>query len=71
MADADGLMSAPPDVVHDAGNANTVSPDVAGAISAAMARVNEIGSDTLAAGPAICPRTRWRTVGWKRHHWEN
>ncbi len=37
-------------MAQDAGNANTVSQDVAGAIAAGMARVNELASDTLAAG---------------------
>ena len=53
MADADGLMSAPPGVAHDAGNANTVSQDVAGAIASAMARQAEIASDTLTAGQDV------------------
>ena len=53
MADADGLMSAPPGVDHDAGSANTVSQDVAGAIAAAMGRVAELASDTLHPGQVL------------------
>lgn len=55
MADAgpDGLMSAPPGVVHDAGSSNTIAGTVEAAVVVAKAYMLEISQDTLTAGDSI------------------
>ena len=47
MADADGLMSAPPGVMHDAGSSNTIAATVEAAKMIGMAHVLELSQDTL------------------------
>lgn len=53
MADADGLMPAPPGVGRDAGSASTIAATIEAAKAAGMARVLEISQDTLTAGSPL------------------
>ena len=53
MADADGLVAAPPGVDRDAGSASTISGTTDGAAAAGMARLAELESDTLTAGASL------------------
>ena len=53
MADADGLMSAPPGVAHDAGSANTIAATIEAAKAIGMAHVLELSQDTLTAGDSL------------------
>lgn len=53
MADADGLMSAPPGVDRDAGSDSTIAATIEAAKAIGMARVLEISQDTLTAGDSV------------------
>ena len=53
MSGPDQLMSAPPGVDQDAGSANTISGTVDGSVTAAMAHLAELESDTLTMGYAL------------------
>ena len=48
-----GIMAAAPGVPQDAGSSDTISETTEGAIAAALGRLAEIQSDTLAAGSVL------------------